>query len=118
MFSNQTDGTAAPAVHGPARRRPAIRRLRSMTTVVAVVAALISWSAGAAPGLAASSQKQPAVNASAGACPTGWTCNDIGAPTIAGSTTAAGGVFTVNAAGDDIYRVDRPVPVRLAAALG
>ena len=103
MFSNESGSTAARAVPGPARRRPAIRRLRSVTTVVAVVAALISWSAGAAPSLAAATQKKPAVNAAVGACPTGWTCADIGAPKIKGSTTLAGTTFTVIASGADIF---------------
>ena len=102
MFSNES-GSAARAVPGRARRWPAIRRLRSMTTVVAVVAALISWSAGAAPGLAAASQKQATVNAMAGACPTDWTCADIGTPKVAGGTTLAGGTFTVTASGADIF---------------
>ena len=42
-------------------------------------------------------------SASGGGLPSPWTDADIGAPAIAGSATWASGVFTVNAAGTDIF---------------
>jgi Bacterial Ig domain len=38
-----------------------------------------------------------------GALPPPWASQDIGAPGLAGSASAAGGVFTVNGGGDDIF---------------
>ncbi len=35
--------------------------------------------------------------------PAGWTSQDIGSPGVAGSTSASGGTFTVNAGGSDIW---------------
>jgi len=37
------------------------------------------------------------------ACPAGWTCADIGNPTLAGSQSASNGVWTVQGAGNDIW---------------
>lgn len=35
--------------------------------------------------------------------PAPWVSNDVGAPLLAGSTTYANGIFTINGAGDDIW---------------
>ena len=37
------------------------------------------------------------------ACPTGWTCGDIGYPTPAGSQSVTGGTWTIIAGGGDIW---------------
>jgi len=36
-------------------------------------------------------------------CPTGWSCADIGAPTLTGNQYVNGGTWTVNASGNDIW---------------
>lgn len=38
-------------------------------------------------------------------CPTGWTCQDIGFPTPAGSQTLSGGNWTIQAGGGDIWDI-------------
>jgi regulation of enolase protein 1 (concanavalin A-like superfamily) len=40
---------------------------------------------------------------SAQALPSGWTSQDIGNPSVAGSATASGGTWTINGAGTDIW---------------
>jgi hypothetical protein len=42
-------------------------------------------------------------NSTIASCPTGWTCNDIGAATPAGSQSVTGGTWTVQAGGNDIW---------------
>jgi hypothetical protein len=41
--------------------------------------------------------------APAGACPAGWTCQDIGGATPAGGQSLSGGVWTVQGGGNDIW---------------
>lgn len=41
--------------------------------------------------------------ASAHPCPTGWSCQDIGNPTVIGDQSLSGNVYTVSGAGDDIW---------------
>ena len=36
-------------------------------------------------------------------CPGGWSCGDIGSPTLVGNQSLSGGTWTVNAAGNDIW---------------
>ncbi|MFZ0128929.1 MAG: hypothetical protein WAL77_05835 [Candidatus Dormiibacterota bacterium] len=36
-------------------------------------------------------------------CPSGWTCQDIGSPAVAGSATSSGGTWTIAGAGSDIH---------------
>lgn len=50
-------------------------------------------------GLRGSSTPVPA----SGACPSGWTCADIGSPTIAGGQSLSNGAWTVQGAGGDIW---------------
>src|SRR5260221_8849925 len=38
-----------------------------------------------------------------GACPAGWTCQDVGSPALAGTQDVANGVWTVKGAGGDIW---------------
>jgi len=50
-------------------------------------------------GLRGSSTPVPA----SGACPSGWTCADIGSPTIAGGQSLSNGAWTIQGAGGDIW---------------
>ena len=36
-------------------------------------------------------------------CPSGWSCGDIGTPTLAGSQSLSGGTWTIQAGGNDIW---------------
>ena len=36
-------------------------------------------------------------------CPSGWTCQDIGSPALAGSATSSGGTWTIAGEGSDIH---------------
>jgi glucose/arabinose dehydrogenase len=36
-------------------------------------------------------------------CPSGWTCQDIGTPVLAGNASVSGGIWTIQGAGDDIH---------------
>ena len=45
----------------------------------------------------------PQAAPSAGACPAGWNCQDIGNPALVGSQSLAGGTWTVSGAGGDIW---------------
>src|SRR5260221_9664927 len=41
-----------------------------------------------------------------GACPAGWTCQDIGSPALAGTQDVTNGDWTVQCAGSDIWGTD------------
>jgi outer membrane protein assembly factor BamB/regulation of enolase protein 1 (concanavalin A-like superfamily) len=45
----------------------------------------------------------PQAAPSAGACPTGWNCQDIGNPALVGNQSLSGGTWTVSGAGGDIW---------------
>jgi regulation of enolase protein 1 (concanavalin A-like superfamily) len=45
----------------------------------------------------------PQAAPSAGACPAGWSCQDIGNPALAGNQSLSGGTWTVSGAGGDIW---------------
>ena len=36
-------------------------------------------------------------------CPSGWTCQDIGSPALAGNASLSGGIWTIQGAGNDIH---------------
>lgn len=87
----------------------------STWTLVPGSSVTITMTGSVLAGLAATSHNSNAlgtvsfgnVNVSAGSlpmnCPTGWSCADIGNPTLAGSQSVNGSTWTVQAAGTDIF---------------
>ncbi len=109
------DGTTWTAVPG------SLQPMASLTGSLLAGMATDSWNQGTAATWTIDNVAVTAgevVPQGLSACPSGWTCQDIGGATPAGSQSLSAGSWTVQAGGNDIWATSDSVPPHLAVSGG